>query len=91
MSEKMMPSNDNLLIIKELDYVCPTCKSIISGYEIKFEKMPNNFIVVGLSAGSEIPNNFIVAGLSAGSEIPKCPLCGDLAFFGMREAKGSEL
>jgi DNA-directed RNA polymerase subunit RPC12/RpoP len=75
-NEKMIPSNDNLLIIKELNYVCSKCKKIISGHEVEFQKMPNNFNI---------------GGLSAESEIPKCPYCGNLAFFGMTEAKGSGL
>jgi DNA-directed RNA polymerase subunit RPC12/RpoP len=76
MNEKMMPSNDNLLIVKELDYICAECRKVINGHEMQYQKMPNNFTI---------------GGLSAESEIPKCPYCGTLAFFGMQEAKGNEL
>jgi NAD-dependent SIR2 family protein deacetylase len=74
MNGKMMPSNDNLLIVKELNYVCEECKKVITGHEMQYQKMPKSFNV---------------AGLSAESEIPKCPHCGNLAFFGMQEAKGT--
>ena len=76
MNEKMMPSDDNLLIIKEINYVCTECKKVISGHEMEYQKMPKNFNI---------------GGLSAESDIPKCPYCGTLAFFGMREAKGNGL
>ena len=76
MNEKMMASNDNLLIVKELNYVCAECKKVITGHEMQYQKMPKNFTI---------------AGLSAESEIPKCPYCRTLAFFGMTEAKGNGL
>ena len=69
---EMMPNNDDLLIVKNIDYICAECKKIISGYEICYQKMPKDFNIEGLSKESEIP---------------KCPHCGTLAFFGMAEAK----
>ena len=56
--------------------VCEKCKKVISGHEVEYQKMSKNFTI---------------AGLSAESEIPKCPHCGNLAFFGMQEAKGTGL
>lgn len=75
-NEKLTPNDDNLLIIKELIYVCAECKKTILGHEMDYQKMPKNFTI---------------AGLSAESDIPKCPHCGKIAFFGMSEAKGDGL
>lgn len=76
MDKTLIPNDDNLLIINELDYLCSECKKVISSHEMKYQKMPSNFNI---------------AGLSAESDIPKCPYCGTLAFFGMPEKKGNGL
>jgi len=65
-----------LIVVKDLKYVCQNCKMIISGYEIKYEKLPLNIVVHGLSPESEIP---------------KCPHCNTLAVLGMQEVKSSDM
>jgi len=75
-NKNMIPNNDDLLIIKELDYICSECKKIISGFEVEFQMMPTSLNVTGLESKSEIP---------------KCPHCGTLHFFGLKEVKGGGL
>jgi len=65
-----------LIIVKNLDYVCHSCKMILSGYEINYEKLPSNIAVHGLPEDSQIP---------------KCPHCGALAVLGMQEVKSSDM
>jgi len=69
----MIPNNDDMLIFNELDYICVECKTVMTGHEIGFQKMPSNFNIEGLDSESEIP---------------KCSHCGTLAFFGMKEFNG---
>jgi len=72
----IIPEEEMLVIVKELDYICNKCKMVITGHEMNYKKLPENIAVHGLSQDSEIP---------------KCPHCDTLAVFGMEEIKCSPM
>lgn len=67
---KIFPSQEGLEVKEDVTYECPSCHKTFPSEDVQTEKLPSNFIIVPLSSGSEIP---------------KCPHCGKLAFFGLKE------
>ena len=54
-------------------YKCRGCKKTFLGREIQYEKIPDNFHIVGVEDNQKMA---------------KCPHCGDIAFFGFINAEG---